>query len=146
MLLATRSEAERMSRLVGDLLTLARLDAGPTLRREPVDLWSRWRARRWTRRASWRASARCRSRATGAARRGCQGDADRLKQVLLILLDNALKYGRPAPEGWVRVRVGRTERGGVVSVMDNGQGIAPEDASTSSTGSTAASGPRGSAA
>lgn len=32
------SESERMSRLVEDLLLLARLDSGPALRREPVDL------------------------------------------------------------------------------------------------------------
>jgi two-component system, OmpR family, sensor kinase len=63
----------------------------------------------------------------GGGRLIVPADPDRLKQVLLILLDNALKYGRPEPEGWVRVRVSRTERGALLSVADNGRGIAPED-------------------
>jgi two-component system OmpR family sensor kinase len=126
VLLAARSEAERMTGLVGDLLTLARLDAGPTLRREPVDLWAlAGAAVDQARILAGEREVSLASDQGGAPR--VVGDPDRLKQVLLILLDNALKYGRPAPEGWVRVRVGRTERGGVISVMDNGQGIAPED-------------------
>jgi two-component system OmpR family sensor kinase len=55
------------------------------------------------------------------------GDHDRLKQVLLALLDNALKYGRPAPDGWLRVRVGRSAQEALVMVEDNGHGIPPED-------------------
>ena len=54
-------------------------------------------------------------------------DPDRMKQVLLILLDNALKYGRQDASGWVRVQVGRTQRGAFVSISDNGIGIAPDD-------------------
>jgi len=54
-------------------------------------------------------------------------DRDRLKQVLLVLLDNALKYGRQTPEGWVRVQVWREDGTALVSVADNGPGIAPQD-------------------
>jgi signal transduction histidine kinase len=58
------------------------------------------------------------------------GDADRLYQLLLILLDNALRY-TPAP-GSVRVSCWRDvdhARSGdmiVVEVTDTGVGIAPE--------------------
>jgi two-component system OmpR family sensor kinase len=54
-------------------------------------------------------------------------DPDRMKQVLLILLDNGLKYGRGEPDSWVHVRVDRTERGALLTVSDNGQGIPPDD-------------------
>ena len=54
-----------------------------------------------------------------------QGDPDGLKQLLLILVDNAIKY---TPEGG-RVQLAmRTEPGAaVVTVADTGIGIDPED-------------------
>ncbi len=126
VLVATRREAERMSRLVNDLLTLARLDAGRPLELQPVDLVSL--AGEAVDQARILAGQREVSLLTdGGGRLIIPADPDRLKQVLLILLDNALKYGRPEPEGWVRVRLSRTERGAVLTVTDNGQGIAPED-------------------
>ena len=126
VLLATSREAERMSRLVNDLLTLARMDAGRPLERQPIDLIAL--AGEAVDQARILAGEREVSLTTdGGGRLIVPADPDRLKQVLLILLDNALKYGRPAPEGWARVRVGRTEHGAVLHVADNGQGIAPED-------------------
>jgi two-component system OmpR family sensor kinase len=115
-----------MSRLVNDLLTLARLDAGRPLERQPVDLIAL--TGEAVDQARILAGQREVSLSTdGGGRLLIAADADRLKQVLLILLDNALKYGRPEPEGWVRVRVSRTERGAVLTIADNGQGIGPED-------------------
>ncbi len=55
------------------------------------------------------------------------GDPDKIKQVLLILLDNALKYGRQGPDGWVQVQVSRAPNLAQISVIDNGQGIRAED-------------------
>jgi signal transduction histidine kinase len=49
------------------------------------------------------------------------GDHDRLKQVLVNLLDNALKY--TAPGGLVTVEVGSEGETGFVEVTDNGIGI-----------------------
>ncbi len=85
------AETERMRRLVEELLTLARLDEGRlALRFEPVD-------------AATLAAALCdeaQSLVRGQTLR-CEvepelppvrADADRLKQALLILLDNALKF------------------------------------------------------
>ncbi|HEY7127236.1 MAG TPA: ATP-binding protein, partial [Ktedonobacterales bacterium] len=54
-------------------------------------------------------------------------DQDKIKQVLLILLDNALKYGRAGADGWVRVQISRTQDMAQLQVADNGQGIRAED-------------------
>jgi signal transduction histidine kinase len=120
-----RREAERMSRLVNDLLTLARLDEGRPLELQLVDLAAlvgeavdQARIMAGEREVALRNEA-------GPVR--VLADPDRLKQVLLILLDNALKYGRQDGTGWVRVRVGRSAHGVFVSVSDNGAGIATED-------------------
>ena len=49
------------------------------------------------------------------------GDPERLRQVILNLLDNAVKYGRDG--GTVEVSVGKTEGWARVSVRDHGPGI-----------------------
>jgi two-component system OmpR family sensor kinase len=53
------------------------------------------------------------------------GDEDRLKQLLLILIDNALKY-TPAG-GQVTIGLRHSETGAELLVRDTGVGIAPED-------------------
>ncbi len=123
---ATQRESERMSRLVNDLLTLARLDVGRPLDLQPLDLIGltgeavdQARILAGEREVSLRTD--------GAGRLMVSADRDRLKQVLVILLDNALKYGRPDAQGWVRMQVGRSAHGAFVSVTDNGEGIAAAD-------------------
>src|SRR5579875_41799 len=126
VLLATRREAERMSRLVNDLITLARLDANSPLDMQPVDLIAL--TGEAVDQARILAGEReVAMRTDGGGRLMVTLDADRIKQVLLILLDNALKYGRQTPDGWVRVFVERTDHGALITIADNGQGIAPED-------------------
>jgi signal transduction histidine kinase len=51
------------------------------------------------------------------------GDADRIQQVLVNLLDNAIKYGDPP----VTVRVEGVNGSVRVSVADSGPGIAPAE-------------------
>jgi signal transduction histidine kinase len=53
------------------------------------------------------------------------GDPDRLRQLLLNLVDNALKYTPPGGE--VTLKLGRDDGWVQVSVADTGVGIAPED-------------------
>ena len=126
VLLATRNEAERMSRLVNDLLTLARLDVGRPLDAEPVDVIAL--VGEAVDQARILAGEREVALHTdGGGRLMLMADTDRLKQVLLALLDNALKYGRQTPDGWVRVEVRRTSQNAVITITDNGEGIAPED-------------------
>ncbi len=114
-----------LTRLVEDLSTLARADSGAVdVERAPVDL-SRLVAETVEGVAvlAEDRGVRLAVEATGAVR--VIGDAGRLRQVLLILLDNALKH-TPAG-GAVAVRVAR--EGGQVrlQVRDSGPGLAPED-------------------
>lgn len=116
-----KREAARLSRLVGDLLALARADAGATLKRRVVELdaivLDALRA------------ARPLSRGQTVTLQTFEpiqvmGDEDRLKQLLLILLDNALKY--TSPEGQVAVELQRNGATATVMVHDTGVGIPPD--------------------
>ena len=97
-------EAARMSRLIGDLLLLARADAGqlPTIAREPVDLGAL--AADVVERLQ--PAARARSLALAVDTNAgvvVEGDRDRLRQLTANLLENAQRY---TPEGGsVRVAV-----------------------------------------
>lgn len=126
VLRSMQRECERMSRLVHDLLTLARLDAGRQLTFKPFDLISL--VGESVDQARILAGERT---VTMRADRGgplmVLGDQDKIKQVLLILLDNALKYGRQGPDGWVQAQVSRSAEMAQMVVVDNGQGIRQED-------------------
>jgi two-component system, OmpR family, sensor kinase len=115
-------EAVRLTRLVADLLALARADAGVALQQRPVDLDA-------VALDAFR-SARQLAQNQQLALDTLEpvqviGDADRLKQLLLILLDNALKY---TPSGG-RVTMGLRQcvGGSEITVQDTGVGIAAED-------------------
>ncbi len=126
VLRSMQRECERMSRLVHDLLTLARLDAGRQLTFKPFDLISL--VGESVDQARILAGERT---VTMRADRGgplmVLGDQDKIKQVLLILLDNALKYGRQGPDGWVQAQVSRSADMAQIVVVDNGPGIRQED-------------------
>ena len=51
------------------------------------------------------------------------GDADRLHQVLLNLLGNAIRY---TPAGWIRLHIAPCAEGVEIRVIDSGPGISPE--------------------
>jgi two-component system sensor histidine kinase TctE len=53
------------------------------------------------------------------------GDAARLRQLVVILVDNAI--GHSPREGTVRVAVRRDGQSAVLSVEDEGNGLRPED-------------------
>jgi signal transduction histidine kinase len=54
------------------------------------------------------------------------GDEDQLKQVLVALLDNALKY--TPYEGSILLSLTADERNAILKVSDSGIGISPDDA------------------
>ncbi len=139
------SEAERMTRLVGDLLTLARADAGQSLRHERVALGPLLHD--VARQGRTLGDGEVAVSVLPARDAEVMGDPDALRQLLLVLVDNAIKYtphggsvtlglrvdqvaggphppahspdGPPLPEG-----EGRVAR---ISVVDTGIGIGRED-------------------
>lgn len=124
-----KNEAERMTRLVNDLLMLTRLDDSAELETELIDLVD----------VAIEGVEHARVLATDGRevtiyfatqeRLGVRANGDRLKQVIHILCDNAIKYGRPAPDGWIRLRLDLDQQNGhaVVQVIDNGKGVHPDD-------------------
>ncbi len=114
-------EAARLTRLVADLLALARADSGASIQHVPVDL----DAVVLDALRSARPLARGQVLAVDAFEPApVVGDADRLKQLFLILLDNALKY---TPSGGrVSVRLSCTRDSATVTVCDTGVGIPAE--------------------
>ncbi len=119
------SEAGRMNRLVLDLLTLARLDAGTAnLKREPLDLGAllRGAAEKLIPQAR---DAQVDLRVDLPPLNGILGDEDRLAQVFTNLLDNAIKY--TGAGGRILLTARQTAEMVEVSVADNGPGLSPED-------------------
>ncbi len=116
------AETERLTRLVADLLWLARADAGQHLSLAPLDAAA-------VVRDAFRAARFLREDVLlhlGEVPDGLwvTGDADRLKQLLLILLDNALKY---SPAGGTVTM--RAAPGVSIAVADTGPGIPREEQS-----------------
>jgi signal transduction histidine kinase len=141
-------ESRRLSRLVENLLTLARADGGVAVHREPVDLAGV--AEQVCRRAAALHPDR-RIEFTATPSRSVAGDPDLLTQLVWILLDNAVRFaGRPRGQSGAaqaggqsgptepggqsvpaasggRVWVAVTQRGERVhlTVADNGTGLPP---------------------
>jgi signal transduction histidine kinase len=115
-------ETDRLIRLTNDLLTLARSDAGRSLRSERVSIEPL-------------VDDVCRQATVLAEQRTivCKavppvsvlGDQDAIKQVLLILLDNALKY--TSAGGTITIGAECADRVATIRIRDTGPGIAPED-------------------
>ncbi len=124
-----KSEAERMTRLVNDLLTLAHFDVEQDIEKQYVDLVDI--AVEGVEQAKVLATDGRKITIYFATheRLGVRANADHLKQVLHILFDNALKYGRPAPEGWVRLQLDQQDGHALIQVIDNGKGIHADDLS-----------------
>jgi signal transduction histidine kinase len=136
-----RAEADRMGRLVNDLLTLARSDTAQQARVngykksseqvQLIDLDSLLlEVFRQYRPASENGDADGEMRGPRLMLQDITpvkvyGDADSLKQVLVALLDNALKY--TPYEGHISLSLNTSGQYAVVKVSDTGIGIPPED-------------------
>ncbi|HEU5430793.1 MAG TPA: ATP-binding protein, partial [Thermomicrobiales bacterium] len=118
-------EVDQMSRLVDDLLFLARADAGNVRPgRERLDLAALVRAATEPMRGlAERAGLELTVEAPGAL--PIAGDPDQLRRVVRILVDNAIRY-TPAG-GRIAVRAGAAEGRTTVRVRDTGVGIAADD-------------------
>ncbi len=115
-------ELERLSRLVGGLLALARADAGQPLEQAPVafDAVVRDVYQACQRQAPDRTLV-----LESAPPLVVLGSADHLHQVVRNLVENALKYTRPG--GYVSLALRAVDGGAELAVRDDGVGIAPED-------------------
>lgn len=116
-------ECDHTSRLVDDLLLLSRLDAKQlVLERKPIVLAEVFAD--IERQVGRLATERGIRLTTDAAGHVVLGDAVRLRQVLLALLDNALRY---TPSGG-SIHLDAAQHGThvIVTVRDTGSGIAPE--------------------
>lgn len=112
-------ESDRLIRLVNDLLVLARADAGRQLAQEPLAIQPLIEeACRQARQLDPGREIICEVSPELAA----LGDRDAVKQVLLILLDNALKHSH----GPIHVSTRREEAHVAVLVCDQGPGISPD--------------------
>jgi two-component system, OmpR family, sensor kinase len=112
-------ESERMARLVDRMLTLARADSGLQLTLAPVEL------RTLLTEVSRQAGAVHPDRTVNveAVEVAVAGDEDALRQLLWILLDNAIRYSRMT----VSVRLSIEGGWARLMVSDDGPGIAPGD-------------------
>jgi two-component system, OmpR family, sensor kinase len=115
------SESDRLIRLVNALLALARVDAGQTVRHEPVsikpvldDLYRQTQVLGTDKTIEYQPPPEV----------AVVANADNLKQILLILLDNALKYTPSG--GTITLTTSATDRQVAIHVGDTGVGIAPD--------------------
>jgi Na+/proline symporter/nitrogen-specific signal transduction histidine kinase len=119
------AEAERLSRLVNQVLDMAKIEAGHAeWHNSDVDM------RDVVQQAVNSVAGTCREREIALQTdmppqlAPLRADADRLMQVVLNLLSNAIKFV-PAGSGKIAVRVLDAPVGVTVEVTDNGAGIAP---------------------
>ena len=120
-----RSEVRRTNTLIGDLLTLARMDRGTqTAEKKEIDLSK----------TLLEVALPFESTAFEAGKTfdidipdhiTCIGDAAMLQQLTVILLSNALKYSDE--HGRIRISAGQRGKTKEIAVMNTGPGIAPED-------------------
>lgn len=123
--------AERLGRLTEDLLTLADLESGKIqIAPQPVDTA---RLVQQTLEVFWSRSAQKSIKLNQEIATPCgkiRGDPDRLQQLLINLVDNAIKFTPPAGTVTVTAAERQTEAGPrqiEISVADSGVGIPDKD-------------------
>lgn len=115
-------EAARAGRLVDDLLAVARLDAGETVRpMEPTDL-REVAAQELARIALTHPSVRATLAGDAAGELTVSADPEQVAGIVANLLDNAVRAA--GPTGTVTVTVHRLEEWVCVDVADSGPGVA----------------------
>lgn len=119
------SELERTSVLVEDLLLLARADSGSQMQFERIDLIETVKDACEQGRVLAEAKGVLFDSRLPAVALGMEGDRQAIRRVLLILIDNAVKY--TAAGGHVRIDVGQKDGTAVIDVHDSGIGISEKD-------------------
>ncbi len=120
-----KSESERLTRLINDVLDLAKIEAGRVeLRMQPVQLDNVVRMsleimRGWAERKGLNADIMLNEHLPLIL-----GDPDRLIQVTTNLLNNAMKF---TSQGYVRVETMQRDDEVLLAITDSGPGIPPEE-------------------
>jgi signal transduction histidine kinase len=123
-LLSQLDEVQRLAKIVDGLTLLTRADAGQiTLAREPVRLDELVRDT-WADAQSLARPYQVRVELGACEETTVTGDRHRLRQLLLNLTDNAIKYN--VPKGTVLIALRRQEAVAEITIANTGKGIAPE--------------------
>ncbi|MBB6670222.1 sensor histidine kinase [Cohnella nanjingensis] len=124
-----KEELGRLTRMIEGLLTLARSDSGRLeIARDYFDLGALLQSSSkafqilGTQR---NIQISCSTAHSGGSGFMFYGDEERMKQLLYILLDNAIKYNQPGGE--IQVRLWRKDHHAVIQVSDTGIGIPQEN-------------------
>jgi Na+/proline symporter/nitrogen-specific signal transduction histidine kinase len=120
------SETERLSRLVNQVLDMAKIESGHAQwHNTDVDLRALVNQAAQTTREMFHERGATVSLSIPDDVPTLRADADRLTQVMLNLLSNAAKFV-PRGSGQVHVRVACDAHGATVEVQDNGPGVPPD--------------------
>jgi len=117
-----RNEAIRMSKLVSDLLSLTRADAGQTHQKNVINL-SAIATEVMGEIESWNKAIRVEVQIKDHIK--IWGDKDLIKQILIIIVENAINY--TPVNGKILVTVTEEEEQAVIRIQDTGIGIQPEE-------------------
>lgn len=117
------AETDKLTGLISDLLQMSRIEAGVLrIQPQPIDLVDVLRST--VEAAQVRLSDHPLRLAPSDKLPTCFGDARRIEQIVANLLENAAKY---SPQGSaIEVQIASQEEELIVSVIDDGPGIAPE--------------------
>ena len=117
-------EIDRLSKIVENLLSISRVDAGEIrMRQQRIDMaeLARTTAEQMQLLADEKAMSLRFSLQPGVE---VEGDPSRLKQIVVNLLDNAIRY--TGEDGWVEIAVYSEAGNCILKVSDNGVGISAE--------------------
>lgn len=121
-----RDETKRIGKLVAGLLALSKMESEHALRCTAFDIHELIRVVAITKLSALEEKRHELHLAFGEAPRLVYADRDRIEQVLVNLLDNAIKY---TPEGGsISVETEERAKNIAITVRDNGIGILAEDA------------------
>lgn len=119
-------QAKHLSVLVNDLLFIARQGAGAAkLNLQPIDLSALVEKVCGDAKVIAHSKAIDIALANGSTHEMVRGDPARLRQLLLVLLDNAVRYSKP--KGQIEVEIEKANGEVMVHVSDSGVGIEPDE-------------------
>ncbi|ETK30411.1 sensor histidine kinase [Microbispora sp. ATCC PTA-5024] len=122
MLETVNADADRVTRLITELLDVSRIESGRVeIHRQVVDIPARIRRIVAGRVAAGEPEDRFRLELAGPLPE-VWADQDKIDQILANLVENAVRHGR----GTVTIVVEPVEWGVAVAVRDQGEGVAPE--------------------